>query len=66
MVSPTTILLPAHHQKSCAVIVRILPNNNVVKQRKKVFFLPIMSFNLPKVYTPIGPPIFKATNPKVG
>lgn len=66
MVNPTTTLLPAHHQKSCAITVRALPISNVVRQRKNVLFLPIISFNLPKVYTPIGPPMFKATKPKVG
>lgn len=25
-----------------------------------------LSFNVPKRYTPIGPPVFKATNPIVG
>lgn len=66
MVKPTTTLVAAHVQKLFDMDVKNPPVIKVARHVKKDNLLPILSFNVPKRYTPIGPPVFKATNPIVG
>lgn len=47
MVSPTIILLAAHHQNPAETAVRIFPVSKVKRQRKKDFLRPILSLRSP-------------------